>query len=185
MRWLTLHARRRTARLEVAAPTEEIRSRLFGATKAPPGKSTAGDLPQASRGEAFVSGGFLDEGTAFTFTGYRERQWVQPALDPDLILKPRLRGEIESDGSGTTVVYQVDARASSRTFFVLVALATLFVLVGAVLALVFGVPVPGPAFFLFVIAGVCVVFANGIWRTVPKAQEDEAFLEQWLQGVLN
>jgi len=121
----------------------------------------------------------------FSFTGYRKRQWVWPALDPDLILKPRLKGEIESNGSTTTVVYQIDAHVSSRIFFVLVALAMLLVLVGAVLASLFGIPIPGPAFFSFLLAAVCVVFANGIWGTVPKAQQDEEFLEQWLKGVLS
>ena len=105
-------------------------------------------------------------------------------MDPDLILKPRLTGEIATDGGTTIVSYGIDARSSSRAFFLLVLVGALLALVGALLALVFGIPVPGPAFFCLVLAGVCLAFANGIWGTVPNARQNELLLERWLRGCL-
>jgi hypothetical protein len=122
---------------------------------------------------------------AFSFTGYREGQWIRPILDPDLVLKPRLVGIIEGTGHATTVSYRVDASSGSRGFFVLVGLAVILSLLGAGVALDFGLPIPGPAFYAFLLAGVCIAAANGFWETVPKAQQDEAFLQRWLEEVLS
>jgi hypothetical protein len=185
LRWLAQHTQLGTTRLEVQASADEVRHRMFNATKLPPGKGTATYLPRAQRKEAFVTGGFVGEGRTFRFTGYREREWLPVAIDPDKMLKPRLVGEIEGHGPATAIIYRIDARSRSRLFFSLASLAILFASLGAVIASLYGVPVPGPAFFSFLLAGVCVAGANNIWVLIPKAQADEAFLTSWLEKVFN
>jgi H+/Cl- antiporter ClcA len=157
---------------------------LLGATKLPPRRGAPTSSVQAGRNEAFVAGGFGYTNDAFSFTGFREREWLPGPLDPDRILKPRLTGQLASTDQATSMTYQIDARNSCKCFFALFSLAILFVILGLVLTLVRGVSVPGGAFFAFLLVGVCLVFLNGIWKTVPKAQADEAYLEAWLMTAI-
>lgn len=185
LQWLAAHTRIESASLEILRSADEVRSRLINATRLPPGRMSTPQLRQAHRNEAFVTGGFLDDGLNFYFTGYREHQWMQAVIDPDAILKPRLKGTIAAADSSTIVTYRVDAHVQSKLFFFLVVLATSFVLLAAALTLVYRFVIPGPAFFSLLLAGVCLIFANGIWGVVTKAQDDEAFLEDWLERVLD
>jgi hypothetical protein len=179
--WLASHAKRENHCVAVATSTDDVKQRMINATV----QSRRDEIAKERRKKAFVEGGFPGNGMSFIFTGYRERQWIQPLLDPDRILKPRLKGSLEISGTTSLVIYRVDVRIESGLFFVLGFFAILLALLGVVLASLYGVPVPGPAFFSLLLAGVCIAAANGFWETVPNAEEDEAFLKRWLEETLD
>jgi hypothetical protein len=163
----------------------EAVERMSLSTRLPPAiRRSTGENPRARRREAFVSGGFLSA-THFSFVGYREREWLPPLLDPDLILKPRLVGMIEEDGPAVNVSYQISVGLSAVIWYVLASLAVLFAVGRLVLALAVKFTVPGVSCFVLLLGGICSVFAVGIWETIPNAQADEEFLLHWNERVLS
>jgi hypothetical protein len=182
--WLARHTRKGYSVRIVNEPLPVVINRLGEGLMAPPGRSSSVDLlPRAHRSEAFVTGFIF--GNSFSFTGYRARQWIPRALRLGSEPKARLVGSLGEVGQSTTITYRVDFAARSKIFFATMAAASALLIVGVATSLTLGWSIPGASFFSFLLAGVCVVFANDIWASIPGAVEDEAFLNDWFSRILD
>ena len=159
--------------------TDEVSEKLLDAL-APPGAK------QKSQNEEFVTGGFKPRHPEiFRFAGYRQGEWQPAVIDPNMILKPHLVGTLSPKDDETAILYSIDVHRAARTFYALVVGSITLVILGLIFSVTLGFGVPSPAFFAFLIAAISVIFAKGIWDTVPDAILDEQLLEKWLNRSLD
>lgn len=186
VKWLARHAREPYSVRPVDESVSEVIKRLGEGLMAPPGRSSSvSTLPRAQRREAFVTGFIYGPpDNSFVFTGYRARQWIPPVLRLGQETKPRLVGSLRGVDQSTRITYRVDFAFRAKLFFATVAGAAALLLVALATTVTLGWSVPGVSFFLFLLAGVCVVYAHDVWSSVPDGVEDEAFLNDWLSRRL-
>ena len=125
------------------------------------GTKTLGEKPRALRNEPFVTGKFTqNDDFDFDFVAYRKGEWAPRNLDPDQVLKPRLKGRVTDAPSGSTIHFGIGVLASARMFFALFTTSVVFGALFLGLAIPNGLQVPSLAFFSLLIGAMSLLFVR-------------------------
>jgi hypothetical protein len=141
---------------------------------------------KALRNAPFVTGRAVSDSlVTLDLIGYRARQKLPSALDPNKILKPHMVVTLVPGDGGTSVSYSFNIQSAARRFYILMALSPLLVILSAVFAITLGFHMPSLSFFSLLLSAVSFIFAMQMLNAVPDAILDEEFLEEWLIRLLD